>query len=306
MKKLILLLLTLISLTAFGQHQWHKWNDATGTDTYSVTVSTPTWPGSYTKNELDVKFGNTNTGSASLRVNLGSYIDLRMWDGDSWELLTAGQLDVNTVYTVKYQGSYFEVFGASTSGGSSTFQSLTDGPGAYAGKTLNFVRVNTGETALEYQTPSQVKTDIGLSNVDNTSDATKNSASVSLTNKDLTSGTNTFPTFNQNTTGSAAIVTTTINSGVVATTQSAGDNSTKVATTAYVASATYFRGAYDASGNTFPASGGSGASGAILAGDTWYFSVAATSLDGSSWPVKTLVVALVNTPGQTVGNWRLY
>lgn len=44
----------------------------------------------------------------------------------------------------------------------------------------------------------------------------------------------TFPTLNQNTSGSAATVTTTINSGVVATTQSANDNSTKVATTAYV------------------------------------------------------------------------
>ena len=47
-----------------------------------------------------------------------------------------------------------------------------------------------------------------------------------------------IPTLNQNTTGSAATVTTTINSGVVATTQTAGDNSTKVATTAYVNSIT--------------------------------------------------------------------
>jgi hypothetical protein len=43
-----------------------------------------------------------------------------------------------------------------------------------------------------------------------------------------------IPTLNQNTTGSAATVTTTISSGAVATTQTAGDNSTKVATTAYV------------------------------------------------------------------------
>ena len=35
-----------------------------------------------------------------------------------------------------------------------------------------------------------------------------NSATATLTNKDLTSGTNTFPTFNQNTTGSAAKLTT--------------------------------------------------------------------------------------------------
>lgn len=52
------------------------------------------------------------------------------------------------------------------------------------------------------------KTDVGLSNVDNTADTTKNAAAVALTNKDLTSGTNTFPTFNQNTTGSAAKWTT--------------------------------------------------------------------------------------------------
>jgi hypothetical protein len=53
-----------------------------------------------------------------------------------------------------------------------------------------------------------VKADVALGNVDNTSDATKWAAAVALTNKDLTSGTNTFPTFNQNTTGSAAKFTT--------------------------------------------------------------------------------------------------
>jgi hypothetical protein len=52
------------------------------------------------------------------------------------------------------------------------------------------------------------KAAVGLALVDNTSDATKNSAAVALTNKNLTSGTNTFPTFNQNTTGSAATLTT--------------------------------------------------------------------------------------------------
>ena len=52
------------------------------------------------------------------------------------------------------------------------------------------------------------KSDAGLSNVDNTSNATERAATASLTNKNLTSGTNTFPTFNQNTTGSAAKLTT--------------------------------------------------------------------------------------------------
>jgi hypothetical protein len=44
----------------------------------------------------------------------------------------------------------------------------------------------------------------------------------------------TFPTLNQNTTGSAATVTTTVASGATGTTQSNGDNSTKISTTAYV------------------------------------------------------------------------
>jgi hypothetical protein len=66
-----------------------------------------------------------------------------------------------------------------------------------------------------------------------------------------------------------------------------------------------FRGAYDASGNTYPASGGSGVAGAIMAGDEWRFSVAGT-LDGGLWPVKTIAKALIDTPGQTDANWRLY
>jgi hypothetical protein len=64
---------------------------------------------------------------------------------------------------------------------------------------------DNGAGTLAWTTP--VKADVGLGNVDNTSDATKNSAVAAVTNKDLTSGTNTFPTFNQNTTGTAAGIT---------------------------------------------------------------------------------------------------
>lgn len=76
-------------------------------------------------------------------------------------------------------------------------------------------RRTAGSGAPEVNTLAQLKTDltlvkgdVGLGNVDNTSDATKNAAVAALTNKDLTSGTNTFPTLNQNTTGSAAKLTT--------------------------------------------------------------------------------------------------
>lgn len=73
----------------------------------------------------------------------------------------------------------------------------------------------TGTGALVFGTSPNITTptgivkgDVGLGNVDNTSDATKNSAAVSLTNHDLSSTTNTFPL------GSLVQVTTTTASSV--------------------------------------------------------------------------------------------
>lgn len=64
------------------------------------------------------------------------------------------------------------------------------------------------------------------------------------------------------------------------------------------------RGNYNASGNTFPASGGSGAAGAVLKGDLWTVSVAG-ALGGVAVAVGDQVRALVNAPGQTAGNWAI-
>jgi hypothetical protein len=64
------------------------------------------------------------------------------------------------------------------------------------------------------------------------------------------------------------------------------------------------RGNYNASGNVFPSSGGSGTAGAILKGDLWYISVAGT-LGGTSVVVGSSVRALVDTPNQTSANWSI-
>lgn len=64
------------------------------------------------------------------------------------------------------------------------------------------------------------------------------------------------------------------------------------------------RGNYDASGNVFPSSGGSGSAGAILKGDIWIISVAGT-LGGVAVTAGDQVRALVDTPGQTAGNWAI-
>jgi hypothetical protein len=64
------------------------------------------------------------------------------------------------------------------------------------------------------------------------------------------------------------------------------------------------RGNFDASGNLFPASGGSGTAGAILKGDLWLISVAGT-LGGVAVVAGDQVRALVDTPGQTASNWAI-
>ncbi len=64
------------------------------------------------------------------------------------------------------------------------------------------------------------------------------------------------------------------------------------------------RGNYDASGNVFPSSGGSGTAGAVLKGDLWTISVAGT-LGGHPVTAGDLVRALTNTPGQTDVNWAI-
>jgi hypothetical protein len=64
------------------------------------------------------------------------------------------------------------------------------------------------------------------------------------------------------------------------------------------------RGNHNASGNTYPSSGGSGTAGAILKGDFWYISVAGT-LGGVAVNIGDSIYALVDTPGTTSANWAV-
>lgn len=64
------------------------------------------------------------------------------------------------------------------------------------------------------------------------------------------------------------------------------------------------RGLYDASGNVFPSSGGSGTAGAILKGDLWTISVSGT-LGGHVVTPGDTIRALVDTPGSTDANWAI-
>ncbi len=83
---------------------------------------------------------------------------------------------------------------------------------------------------------------------------------------------------------------------------------TTSAVATYVAAQTVglldYRGSYDASTNLYPATGGSGLLGAILKGDFYIVSVAGT-LGGTPVTAGDLIIAIVDTPGQTASNWDL-
>lgn len=113
------------------------------------------------------------------------------------------------------------------------------------------------------------KTNVGLDQVDNTSDADK----------------------------------------PVSTAQATADNAARDAAKAYADSLVVGlwddRGSFDASINTYPTTGGSGSAGAILKGDIWTISVVATSGVLLGYVVGSTVRALTNTPGQTKSNWAI-
>jgi hypothetical protein len=64
-----------------------------------------------------------------------------------------------------------------------------------------------------------------------------------------------------------------------------------------------YRGAYNASSNTYPTTGGSGTAGAVLKGDTWVISVAGI-LGGVPIQIGDTIIANIDTPGQTAANWN--
>lgn len=83
-----------------------------------------------------------------------------------------------------------------------------------------------------------------------------------------------------------------------------GENNAKAYADTLVVGLLDDRGNYDASVNTFPASGGSGSAGAVKKGNLWTVSVAGT-LGGTAVTAGDLVRALVDTPGQTASNWAV-
>lgn len=187
-------------------------------------------------------FAQTNPQYNSVRL-VGS-------DSTSGTVTVNGTMRFNPVSgTFRFrQGGTWVGLGAGASG-SSTFVGLTDGPGSFSGKTLNYFRVNAGETALEYRTPANVRSDIGAQATITFGTGVQTALGVNVgsagapilfngaggtpSSINVANATG-FPTLNQNTTGSAATLTTPRNINGVAFNGSANITITAEASGKYV------------------------------------------------------------------------
>gem|GEM_PF-5917444 len=85
---------------------WAKYGTATGTNTYSVTI-TPSTGFSYSDGLiLFVKFANANTGPSTLNVNSAGAKDI-VKNGD--EALAVGDIKAGQIYMVAYDGTRFQI-----------------------------------------------------------------------------------------------------------------------------------------------------------------------------------------------------
>lgn len=141
MKNLLLSIAFALSFIAsFAQGNWDYVGTATGTNTYSVNILTPTFPTAFNGTTLRLHFTNSNTTAATITVvKSGSSIGpaaIRKWDGDSWEPLVSGDIPAGGEAILHYDNSnsYFKaiIFEALGSGGSVTDGNATTGNGSAA------------------------------------------------------------------------------------------------------------------------------------------------------------------------------
>src|SRR5215217_79222 len=159
----------------------------------------------YTKTQVDTTLGGYTTTSVTNALD-ARVADLEM-GGDLSNYYTKSQSDslFATITSLADLDDRVVVLEGSSGPDLTNYYTKTQADTLLDAKaTVSALTTHTSNTSNPH---SVTKTQVGLANVDNTSDTTKNAAAVALTNKDLTSGTNTFPTFNQSTSGNAATAT---------------------------------------------------------------------------------------------------
>lgn len=109
MKKLFFsLVLIFVVLFARSQSLPNYWVPTTGTNTYVTSI---TGFGTVYSNKVAmVRFVNANSGASTINISGLGPIDLKRWDGDSWEAMVSGDIPANSNAILSYDnsGSYFK------------------------------------------------------------------------------------------------------------------------------------------------------------------------------------------------------
>lgn len=231
-----------------SQANAHNWANASGTDTYTATL-TPALTAYTAGNCFLVKFANANTGASTINFNGLGAKTLKK----AGAALAASDIINNGVYLIGYDGTDFHLLGAGGSGtgvtdgdkgditvsGSGTTWNIDNGVVSLAkmadvATSTVFYRKTASTGAPEVQTLATLKTDLGLTGT-NSGDQT-----ITLSGVVSGSGTGAITTTFVSSTGSGAVVLATspaLAGTPTAPTAASGTSSTQVATTAFVQNA---------------------------------------------------------------------
>jgi hypothetical protein len=181
MKHLLTGLFIFFCSFAFSQGAWDRWVTTSGTNTYTATVTVPTFPSSYNNTVLRLKFPNSNTGASTINVNSTGAIPIRKWDGDSWEPLVSGDIPANSSALLYYDNTnaYYSAIIFESIGGSGSTPTLQEV--LTAGSVLTGTNTITGPHGINIEAGESVAGVRGL-------DMTANQFRIYTDTLDLTNG----------------------------------------------------------------------------------------------------------------------
>jgi hypothetical protein len=196
----------ILDSTAVQATSFNSCSDAGSTDAYACSLS-PAITSYTTGGTVWFKAATANTGAATLNLNsLGAKTIKKQKDQD----LADNDIKAGQWVALSYDGTNFQMLSPVSNAGGvastraiNTTSPITGGGDLSTDRTIACATCTTDTntqtmtnktlTSPVINTPTGiVKGDVGLGNVDNTSDATKNSASATLTNKTISGASNTL------------------------------------------------------------------------------------------------------------------